>query len=213
MRKNLYIIGAGGFGREVLAAAKEIETHQTEWKVKGFLNSAAYMDALDGLDTSGYIICESLEEHVITKDNVYVFAMADVKAKERICNEMVQKGARFVNLIHPSAIVANTANVGVGLIMFPFSSISVNTNIGDFVTINSHSDVSHDVNVGDYCTIGPRCSVLGHSTLKKGVTLGGSVNIHPNVEIGEYAIVGIGSVVISKVKNNTTVFGNPATRI
>lgn len=213
MRKNLYIIGAGGFGREVLAVAKEIEIHQAEWIVKGFLNSAAYMDALDGLDTSGYVICESLEGHIVTEDNVYVFAIADVKAKERMCEEMLQKGARFINLIHPTAIVSNTADVGIGLIMFPFSSISVNTNIGDFVTINSHSDISHDVNVGDYCTIGPRCSVLGHSTLKKSVALGGGVNVHPHVEIGEYATVGIGSVVISKVKSSTTVFGNPAMRI
>lgn len=213
MRKDLYIIGAGGFGREVLLIAREIEPHQAEWRIKGFLNSERYMDALDGIDTGGYTICESIEEHEVTDNNVYVIAIVDVNAKEKLCSDFISRGAQFINLIHPTAYVANTAIVGKGLILAMYSTISANTEVGDFVTLNAHVQIGHDVVIGDYCTIGPRSSVLGHGILQHKVTLGGGVIIHPHIKVGENATVGIGSVVISKVKAGTAVFGNPATRI
>lgn len=213
MRKDLYIIGAGGFGREVLLIAREIETHQAEWRIKGFLNSEQYMDALDGIDADGYEICESIEEHKVTEQNVYVIAIADVNVRERISLEFLSRGAQFINLIHPTAFVANTANVGKGVIVAMYSTISANVKIGDFVIMNAHAQIGHDVVVDDYCMIGPRCSVLGYVALNSKVTLGGGVLLHPHTVIGENATVGIGSVVIGKVKAGTTVFGNPATRI
>ena len=120
--KDLYIIGAGGFGRKVLTIAKDIEPTQDKWRIKGFLNSKGYMDAIDDIDTGEYTICESLESHMISDENVYVFAIADVNVRERMCTELSKKGAEFINLIHPTAYVTNTSVLGNGIIITPLSS-------------------------------------------------------------------------------------------
>lgn len=210
MKKKLYIIGAGGFGREVLSIARDLEPHQSAWKIEGFLNSECYMDALDGINTDGYRICESIEEHIISNDNVYVFAIADVHAKEKMCTDFLNKGAQFINLIHPTARIGYTAKVGIGLIMAPFSWISENTEIGDFVTVNVHSTIGHDAKVEDYCTLSAHCDVTGHTILHKKVFLGSKASVCPHIEIGEEAYIGAGSIVIQNVKTGIKVFGNPA---
>ena len=43
--KQLVIIGAGGFGREVFTLAKDTPAHGVDWKIKGFLDSRK--DVLD----------------------------------------------------------------------------------------------------------------------------------------------------------------------
>lgn len=210
--KDLYIIGAGGFGREVLTIAKDIEPTQDKWRIKGFLNSKEYMDAIDDIDTGEYTICESLESHIISDENVYVFAIADVNVRERMCTELSKKGAEFINLIHPTAYVTNTSVLGNGIIITPLSLVSVNTFIGNHVIING-ARVGHDAIIKDYCTLGPQSCVLGYCTVEKKVTLGCNACIHPHVRVSEGTIVGMGSVVIRNTPPNSTIFGIPAVKI
>lgn len=210
--KDLYIIGAGGFGREVLTIAKDIEPRQDKWRIKGFLNSKSYMNDIDDIDTGQYRICESLESHIISDNNVYVFAISDVNVREKMCTELSKKGAEFINLIHPTAYVTNTSVLGNGIIITPLSIVSVNTIIGDHVIING-GRIGHDAVISDYCTIGPQSCVLGYCTLEKKVTLGCNVSIYPHVRVRESTMVGMGSVVIRNTSPHSTIFGNPAVRI
>ena len=131
--KNLYIIGAGGLGRNVLSYALDIMTVQNEWRIKGFLNSQKYIDALDDIDSLNYKICESLEGHRISEQNVYVFAISDVSIREKMCKKLKDDGAVFVNIIHPTAIISKTAVLGEGIIIAPYSTVGANAIIEDFV--------------------------------------------------------------------------------
>lgn len=211
MYKNMFIIGAGGFGREVLSMARDLEHNQTDWKIKGFIDDN--IRALDNLETGGYYVLDTIKEHLINNNNVYVCAIADVTTKREICSYFVNLGAEFINLIHPTSKIGYTAKIGKGIIMAPYSGISENVTIGDFVTINAYSGFGHDAIVGDFCTISAHCDVMGHAVLGEGVFLGSHASICPEMVVEEYARVGAGSVVLKKVKTHTTVFGNPAKKI
>lgn len=206
------IIGAGGFGREVMSIAMDItRKNKPNWRLHGFLDDN--MDALNGLYTMGYDVIDTISGHIVSDENIYVCAIADSLARERICKDFISKGAKFATLIHPSCKIGYTANFGNGLIMAQYSTISENVTVNDFVIINAYTGIGHDAVIGEYCTLSAHCDVTGHVTLGKRVFLGSSAVISPGVTICDNARVGAGSVVLRKVKPDTTVFGNPAKRI
>ena len=73
--KNLLIIGARGFGREVYSLAKEAQGYHKEFVVKGFLDDKA--DALNGMGNYPPII-DSVEHYLPEEDDVFVCALGDV---------------------------------------------------------------------------------------------------------------------------------------
>lgn len=49
--------------------------------------------------------------------------------------------------------------------------------------------------------------------IKQGASIGANATILPEIEIGEYAIIGAGSVVTKNVADYQVVVGNPARKI
>ncbi|MGG1676782.1 acetyltransferase [Neobacillus sp. NRS-1170] len=208
--KRLLIVGAGGFGNEVLFWAEQIQKENILWEEIAFIDDNP--DALNGLSIDNKVV-SSIEEFEPQKEDYLVCAIGNPKDKLRICNQLLQKGAKFTNLIHPTAVVAENAVLGTGVILAPYSIVSNNSTIGDFVTLMSFSIIGHDAKVGSGCTICDHCNVMGNVSIEDSVFLGGSAAVLPSIHIQNNAIVGAGSVVTRKVKENTTVFGNPAVKV
>ena len=102
--------------------------------------------------------------------------------------------------------------IGKGVVITPNSVISANATVGDFASILG-SSVAHDASVGDWSTLSGKCALNGHVQCGKMVYMGCGVLVAPSKKIGDGAMVGIGSVVISNVKAGTKVFGNPAKKM
>jgi UDP-3-O-[3-hydroxymyristoyl] glucosamine N-acyltransferase len=111
--------------------------------------------------------------------------------------------------MHPTAIVGDYVKLGEGVVLYPNTIITTNVRIGDFVTVLS-SNIGHDVSIGDYSTISSFCDITGGVIVGKKVFLGSHSTIVPKKHIGDNAYIGAGSVVISNIKKNIKVFGNPA---
>lgn len=211
--KDLLIIGAGGFGREVLEIALDIQEQNPEvdWQVKGFLTD------IEGdfyeKNTLGYKIVGDITNHKVSDNNVYAFAIADIFFKMKITESFLQQGAKFVTLIHPTAVIGRTNKIGEGTIISPRVTITANVSVGRFVRIGGGSSIGHDVLIDDYCVISGTCGINGYARLEKGVFMGSHVAICPHAKVGEFARIGAGAVVLRKVKSNTLVSGNPAKRI
>ena len=94
--KNLIIIGARGYGREIFHFAKESIGYGTDFIIKGFLDDNS--DALDGYD--GYPpILDSVEDYGIEEDDVFTCALGDVNYKRKYVNLILSKGGEFINII------------------------------------------------------------------------------------------------------------------
>lgn len=207
--KNLIIIGAGGFGREVLEYAQDVleVTPDVGWTIGGFIDDD--LSKLEGYET-GFEILSDISSHKVEINNVYVCAIADTKIRKRICESFKAQGAEFVNIIHPMARIGRRCKIGTGNIFCPDSCLTVDVTIGDFVFINCHANCGHDSIVDDYCTISPFCDITGFVHLKEGVFLGSHASVCPSVEIERFSKVGAGAVAISNIPKECTAVGVPA---
>ncbi len=205
--KNLLIIGARGFGREIYNSALESIGYNDSFIVKGFLDDK--VNALDGYD--GYPpIVDSVEHYQLAKDDVFICALGEVSYKETYVKMILAKGGEFINLIHKTANVDRNTVLGKGCIVCRNVQISCDIQIGNYVTFQPFSIIGHDASIGNFCHLNTYAFVGGYSVLSDGVTMHTGAMLHPYKCIGEYSIIGAGAFVISNVKPNTTMIGNPA---
>lgn len=207
---RLLIIGAGGFGREILDWALEALQKNRNWEVGGFLD--ANPAALNGYKC-GYSILDDPLLYMPQEGDRFICAIGHPSTKLRICRSLTERGAKFITLIHPTAIIGTRCVVGAGCVFCPGAVVTSDVKIGDFVMMNLQSTVGHDAIVADGCTLSPHADLNGFGSLGEGVFLGSHAVVLPGAKVGDYAVVGAGSVVLKKVKAGATVMGVPAKQI
>ncbi len=121
-------------------------------------------------------------------------------------------------VILPHAVIGNNCNIG------SHCFIENDVAVGDNVTIKNGVQLWDGLRVEDHVFIGPNVTFtnvkfprskqhLGITTqtlLKKGASVGANATIICGVTIGEYSMVGAGSVVTRNVPAYAMVKGNPA---
>ena len=207
--KDLIIVGASGFGREVLQWVKHCNKVDNTWNVKGFIDDN--LEALDGY-LCDYKVIDTIKNYTIQENDQFAIAIALPKVKKIVVEILKLKGANFATIIHPSAIVSDFCEIGEGVIITANAKISPNVKVGNFVTLLG-SGLGHDAVVDNFCTITGNCSINGYVTIGEGAFIGSNSCIAPGKKVGAWSLVAMGSMVIMNVKAETKVMGNPARKI
>ena len=200
--KDLVIVGVGGFGREAYYLAKTIG----DWNIKGYIGNHGDDPRRFRIDLP---LLGIIEDYVPSANEVFALGVSDPKKKEKFVSILSGKGADFVSLIHPLARINETASIGKGCVIGGSTTVGDCSSIGDYVHL-AGSMIGQDVVIGDYSTT-TGFTNIPTAIIGKRVFLGSHSVILNNV--GDDAYVCAGSVVISKVKAGTRVFGNPAKRM
>ena len=116
----------------------------------------------------------------------------------------------YARAIHPSAIVSNTAEIGVGSVVMQGAIIQADTNIGNHCIINTGASIDHECTIADYVHISPHATLCGNVRVGEGAWVGAGATIIPNISIGKFCIIGAGATVINDIPDNTVAVGNPA---
>lgn len=191
-----YIYGAGGHGKVVLDAMQ-----------------VAHVDCAGFVDDKDVSIWMGLSAYQLSAlnldDETYLhLAIGNCKTREAIAMSFTK--ARFFRVSHPSAIIAKTAQIGLGSFIAAQSIIGPDAQIGIHCIINHAAVVDHDCVVGDYTHVAPLSSLGGGAVIGKGVLIGAGAVVLPGITIADYAVVGAGAVVTKNVVAGMTVVGNPA---
>lgn len=205
--KRLLIIGAGGFGREVLDIAREQPQCGVEWVPSGFLDSRAE------LAEGGHLplpILMSPHDYQPNAGDLLICAVDKPTDKRYYIRMMLERGANFISLIHPDVDVSSSSSIGLGCIIYKYARLGPGACLGDFSTLGYCSGLGHDAVVGTFSQLSSHVSINGRCIIGDEVLVGASVTVHPDVRVGSSSVLGIGSVVIRNVAAGKTVFGVPA---
>lgn len=204
---EIILVGAGGFGREVLLYVLDAIKQSPHLRVKGFLddNPSALQPFHSDLPILG-----SIKDYVIQPHDRFVMTIGDPSTRAKHIQEMEVRGARFLTIIHPTAYVAPTAVVGRGCIVAPFSSIGNSANVGDHVVLTWYSSIAHDGIAHNYVVLSPYSTANGAVTLEEGAFLGTHAVVNPMIRVGSWSKIASGAVVYRNVPPNCLAMGNPA---
>lgn len=208
--KDLIIVGAGGFGRELLQWVKDINKVNPTWNVLGFIDDNP--DALQNY-ACDYSVIGTIQEWQPKDNEEFALAIANPDIKEIVSKLIKDKGGKFAKIIHPTATIGDFNELGEGLVMYPNSRITVNVKIGDFVTILGNTSIGHDAVVDNYCTISGSCNLTRGVVLREKVFLSCNVSVVPERKIGKGAYVCAGSTVMTNIRSGYKVMGCPAKKV
>ena len=145
-------------------------------------------------------------------DAYFVCAVGASKVREAIINRLkiINPEIRFATLIDPSVEMSDYVTVGEGTVICAHTIITVNISIGDHVIINLDCTIGHDAVLQDYATLYPSVNMSGNTVIGHGCELGTGMQIIQGKTIGDYSIIGAGSVVVVDIPENCTAVGVPA---
>lgn len=207
---KLVIIGAGGFGREMVAWAEQSIQVGRDWELKGLIDDN--LEAFATKPSPGKLLGR-IEDYQPSSDEVFICAIG-VPAIKRKCSELIaSRGGRFTQLIHRTVVLGHEVDLAEGVVLCPFVVVSANNRLGRGVGVNLHASIDHDANVGDWSQINCHADLTASVEVGREVFMGSRVSVIPEVKIGDKAYVGAGSVVLRDVPAGWKVVGSPARRI
>jgi sugar O-acyltransferase (sialic acid O-acetyltransferase NeuD family) len=193
---TLYVVGAGGAGREtydaLLAAGRDID--------------AFVDDRLAGRTIRGM--------PVVAPDDVtageYVVGIADPRARSRLVSLLDGRGLTAVTVIHPRAVVGPDTTLGAGCVVLANAHVSSSITIGAHCQVHYNATVGHDTSFAERVTVYPGANISGSVRIEADATVGSGAIVLQGLTVGAAAFVGAGAVVTRNVPDNTVVTGCPA---
>lgn len=210
MMKDLYIIGAGGFGREVAWLVERINEKGPTWNIKGFIDDN---ELLWGTMEDDYKVVGGCE-YLKTLGDVYaVCAVGSARIRKIIIEEFKETEVKFATVIDPSVITSKRVEIGEGTIICAGTILTVDIKIGNHVIINLDCTFGHDDIIEDFVTVYPSVNVSGNVVVGQCSELGTGMQIIQGKKVTANTIIGAGAVVVRDCLESGTYVGAPAKKI
>ena len=208
--KDLYIIGAGGFGREVAWLVQRINDVTPVWNLKGFIDDNESLWGTDEGDIKVLGGCDYLK----SLGEVYaVCAIGNARVRKNVVAKLSDSEVRFAILIDPSVIMSKRVEVGKGVIICAGTIATVDIKIGNHVIINLDCTIGHDDVIEDFVTIYPSVNISGMVKVGECTELGTGTQIIQGKRIVANTIIGAGTVVVKDCVESGVYIGIPAKKI
>ncbi len=202
--RDLFVVGAGGFGREAIWTVESVNAASPEpvWNILGYADDDPKWKK--GGNFEGYPIIGAVDEASKDHPGASVFVALGNNAKRAALYKRL-RGHDFPVLIDPSARVSPTKEFKHGTYIAAGAVVQVGSELGKFSLVGSNCVVCHDAVLGDFVNVGPG------TVIASGVKVGDSVSFfancatRPGISIGENVVVNCGACVRADVAAGTEV--------
>lgn len=207
--REVVILGAGGFGREVLDLVRDANRESARWRFMGFVDPEqppeGLLERIDArwLGDDGTFLANPTATH-------YIAALGEPSLRKPVVQKYEGTGMIPAPLYHPTAIIGTDTTLGLGTIVGSYASLTTNIRVGKHVHIDRSVTIGHDCTIGDYVTLHPGVTISGGVTIGDSAVVGTNSCVLPGCTVGAGATIGAGAVVISDVPENRTFAGVPA---
>jgi sugar O-acyltransferase (sialic acid O-acetyltransferase NeuD family) len=180
---RVILIGAGGHARAVVEAI-EAEDYRL----------VAYVDPKPCAWLSH--ITHIAEDDVSGEGDADAFAMGLGAVEPRglarrmaLYQRYAELGWRAPPLVHPSAIVSDSARLATGCIVLAGAIVQPGAEIGAAAIVNTGSIIEHDARVGDGAHIAPGAILLGGASVGACAMVGAGAVVLPGANIAAETLV------------------------
>jgi acetyltransferase EpsM len=144
----------------------------------------------------------------IEHDRVIV-AIGDNMRRKQVFESLKQQGKQFATAIHPTAIIAPSATIGVGTMICAGAIVNPATSVGDNVILNTGSTIDHHNQIEHHVHIAPGVHLGGTVTVREGAFIGVGAKVIPQREVGTWSVVGAGAAIVDDVEPKSLYMGVP----
>jgi UDP-N-acetylbacillosamine N-acetyltransferase len=204
--QKIFVYGASGHGKvvaDILLARKD--SH-----IVGFIDDRV---ELRGTTILGLPVCGNgdwLRQEAKKTRVAVALGIGDNFTRQKIAEDCVAWGAELATLVHSSASVSASAQLGTGTVVMAQAAINPGAKIGKGVVVNTAAVVDHDVEIGDFAHVAPNAAMGGASRLGTLSQLSMGAVIIQCVSVGERTVVGAGAVVVRTLPDGVVALGVPA---
>lgn len=204
MKKNICIIGAGGFAKEVLCLITDLGRSND---VCCFMETDEFYKKRTVLD----IRVEPISNFNSEKYKAIV-AVGDPHGREKIIKQL-PKSTKFETLIHPNITISKWNKIGEGSIICAGCILTCNIELGQHTHVNLDCTIGHDCKIGDYFTAAPSVNISGKCKIGKKVYIGTNSAIRDKISICDEVTIGMGSIVVKDINEPGIYIGNPTKKL
>lgn len=130
--------------------------------------------------------------------------------RRALVERLVAEGRDLATLIHPSAVVARSASIAPGCVLFAGVIVGARTVIGAGTIVNRGALIGHHTVIGSHVFVGPGANIAGGVTIGDEAYIAMAAVVRDDRTVGARATLGAGAVVIDDVPPDTVVVGLPA---
>lgn len=191
--EKVYLYGASGHAKVVLDIVRKAN----------MVVPCLIDDNLEVEELAGIPVCHSAEGL-----SPIIVTVGDCSRRREIVQKLGKR--EYVTVIHPHAIKADSACLGVGTIVMAGAILNPYVSVGNHCIINTGASLDHDVKIGDFVHIAPHCTLCGEVTVGEGTWVGVGTTVIQGIHIGRNCYIGAGAVVVEDIPDGTLCYGNPA---
>ena len=211
--KDLVIIGAGDFGREIADVVERINANSEDniWNLLGYIDDN---EDIQGLILDDYPVIGKIDW--IERQSKEIYAICSIGngiIRKKIIENIHNPNVKYATLIDPNSSFHKGASVGEGSLICDGTVLAINDAIGNHVLINFNCSIGHDDILEDFTTVNPGVNISGKVLVRESAYVGTGAKILQGLEMGKDSIIGAGAVVIHDVPEGCTVVGVPASVI
>ena len=206
MTRPLLLVGASGLGRETAEAVRAAG----DWRLVGWADDDA---ALWGTSVDGLPVLGGPDVLLAHDDWSALLCPGSGAGRAALAGRLAAMGveeSRYATVVHSAAVVPVSCSVGVGSIVLAGTVLTASVQVGRHVVVMPGCVLTHDDVVEDFATLGARVALAGAVTVETGAYLGTGSLVREHLHVGQWSLVGMGSVVLQDVPAHQVWVGVPA---
>ncbi len=198
--KQLIILGAGGTAFDLVDIAHSMNKIKPTWNILGYLD-----DNLKLKDTIvyGYPVLGTIPDSINYNNAFFASSIGDAyrpQLRKSVRSKVPFPNNHFASLIHPTAVISDTAVIGDGAIIYPNVTISSMVKVGHDVFLCGNTFLGHECEISNHCILSVGNFLASDVHVEESCYLGVGVFVRHQISIGQNSLIGMGTKVVKNVQ-------------